>query len=142
MNPMRRIILFDGICNLCNRSVQFVIRRDRQKIFQLASLQSRSAQKLLEDCGADASILPDSIVLIEGDTVYFCSDAALRIGKVLPFPWSVIATAGFCIPRALRDPMYRWIARNRYRWFGKTDECMMPREADLDRFLVDDPSDS
>lgn len=135
---MRRIVLFDGVCNLCNRSVQFVIRRDRQKIFQLAPLQSRSAQKLLEECGVDPSTLPDSIVLVEGDSVYCRSEAALRIGRVLPFPWSALATLAIWIPRGVRDPVYRWIARNRYRWFGKQDECMIPQEGDLDRFLVDD----
>lgn len=142
MHLMKPIILFDGVCNLCNRSVQFVIRRDPKKKFQLASLQSESARTLLIGAGTDPTTLPDSIVLLEGDTVYVRSDAILHIGKALSFPWSAMATAVLWIPRGLRDSAYQWIARNRYRWFGKRNECMVPQEADLDRFLTDDTDTS
>ena len=136
---MRRIILFDGICNLCNGSVQFVIQRDPQKLFRLAALQSSSAQRLLTECGVDPSSLPDSLILVEDHTVYVRSDAVLRIGRALPFPWSMLAAAGLWIPRILREPVYQWVARNRYRWFGRRETCRMPQEGDLDRFLTDDP---
>lgn len=139
---MRRIILFDGVCNLCNRSVQFVIQRDPQKVFRLASLQSPSAHMLLKECGVDPSSLPDSLILIEDHTVYFQSDAVLRIGKALPFPLPVLAAAGLWIPPVLRESAYRWVARNRYKWFGRRETCRMPQEDDLDRFLIEDAGSS
>jgi predicted DCC family thiol-disulfide oxidoreductase YuxK len=127
------ILLFDGVCNLCNASVQFVLKRDRQGQFRFASLQSEAAQELLRQFPeAPAGI--NTVVLIENGQLYTKSDAALRAAKRLPGPWPLLY--GFILlPRPLRNLVYDWIARNRYRWFGKEDQCMLPRPEWKDRFL-------
>lgn len=128
------IILFDGVCNLCNASVQFVIRHDPQARFKFAALQSATAEKLLQNCSFDRSSL-DSVILVEDGHVYIESDAALRIARKLGGGWSLLA--GFSIvPRPIRDAVYRFIARNRYRWFGKQESCMMPTPDLRARFLA------
>lgn len=130
---MASVILFDGVCNLCNGFVQFVIARDPGARFQFASLQSAAAARLLDNRRTTTQ-LPDSIVLVEGDRITTESAAALRILGALGFPWSV-AGVFVLVPRPVRDLVYRWVARNRYRWFGRRDVCMMPT-ADLQaRFL-------
>lgn len=127
------ILLFDGVCNLCNASVQFVLKRDRQGQFRFASLQSEAAQELLRQFPeAPAGI--NTVVLIENGQLYTKSDAALRAAKRLPGLWPVLY--GFILlPRPLRNLAYDWIARNRYRWFGKEDQCMLPRPEWKERFL-------
>ena len=128
------IILFDGVCNLCNASVQFVIRHDPQARFKFAALQSATAEKLLQNCAVDRASL-DSVILVEDGHVYIESDAALRIARKLGSGWSLFA--GFSIvPRPIRDAVYRFIARNRYRWFGKQESCMMPTPDLRARFLA------
>ena len=128
------IILFDGVCNLCNASVQFVIRHDPQARFKFAALQSATAEKLLQNCAFDRASL-DSVILVEDGRVYIESDAALRIARKLGGAWSLFA--GFSIvPRPIRDAVYRFIARNRYRWFGKQESCMMPTPDLRARFLA------
>ena len=127
------VILFDGVCNLCNGSVQFVIKRDRQKYFRFASLQSDSAIRVLSEY-ADFATVPDSIVLIEDHRVWVKSAAILRIARHLRFPWPA-AYAFTAIPRPLRDWVYDLVARHRYRWFGRKDYCMVPTPELQDRFL-------
>jgi len=128
------IILFDGVCNLCNASVQFVIRHDPQARFKFAALQSATAEKLLQNCAFDRASL-DSVILVEDGRVYIESDAALRIARKLGGGWWLLA--GFSIvPRPIRDAVYRFIARNRYRWFGKQESCMMPTPDLRARFLA------
>lgn len=128
------IILFDGVCNLCNASVQFVIRHDPQARFKFAALQSATAEKLLQNCAFDRASL-DSVILVEDGHVYIESDAALRIARKLGGGWWLLA--GFSIvPRPIRDAVYRFIARNRYRWFGKQESCMMPTPDLRARFLA------
>jgi predicted DCC family thiol-disulfide oxidoreductase YuxK len=126
------VILFDGVCNLCNSSIQFVIRRDPQARFSFAPLQSVAADSLLKSTGA--APLPDSIVLVQRGRVYTQSGAVLRIARGLRGLWP-LAYAFIVIPRPLRDLVYRLIARNRYRWFGKREACMMPTEEIRARFL-------
>jgi len=125
--------LFDGLCNLCSGSVQFVVRRDPAGRFQFAPLQSPTAQRVLQEHGVTAS-LPDSIVLVEDGQVFTRSPAALRIARRLPFPWPLLAVF-IAVPRPLRDGIYSLAARYRYRWFGKLDRCMMPSPALRSRFL-------
>jgi predicted DCC family thiol-disulfide oxidoreductase YuxK len=127
------VVLFDGVCNLCNSSVQFIIARDPSARFRFATLQSPTAQRLIEESGA-GSPLPDSIVLLENGKLYTRSTAALRIARRLQFPWPLLY-AWIVVPRLLRDVAYDWIARNRYRWFGKRDACMMPTPELRARFL-------
>ena len=131
---MSATILFDGVCNLCNGFVQFVIARDPGARFRFAALQSAAAASLLREAGVTAP-LPDSIVLLEGARLHFRSDAALRILRGLRFPWSL--AFGFVIlPRFIRDRVYDIIAAHRYRWFGRRESCMVPT-ADLKRRFID-----
>lgn len=135
-------ILFDGVCNLCNASVQWVIERDPEGVFTLAALQSEAARSLLSASGISPERLPDSIVLVDEDGVHVRSEAALRIGRRLGFPYNLVAL-GRVAPRPLRDAAYRFIARNRYRWFGRRDTCMMPDSDVASRFLdADEPRDT
>ena len=130
MNPT---ILFDGLCNLCQGSVQFILKRDKAERFRFASLQSEAAKRLLQDF-PEAPRDIGTILLLENGRLYSRSTAALRIAKGLSGLWPLFY--GFIIlPRWLRDPVYNFIARNRYRWFGKRDSCMIPTPELRDRFL-------
>jgi predicted DCC family thiol-disulfide oxidoreductase YuxK len=127
------IVLFDGVCNLCNGAVAFIIARDRRAQFGFASLQSDAGRRLLRELnGGDA--LPDTFVLVEEGRMFTQSTAALRIAQRLGFPWSLAALLTV-LPRAIRDRAYRVVARNRYRWFGKRETCMMPTPDLRRRFL-------
>jgi predicted DCC family thiol-disulfide oxidoreductase YuxK len=126
------VILFDGVCNLCNGSIQFIIERDPGRHFQFAPLQSQAASRLL--ASAAPQPLPDSMVLVEDGRLWTRSTAALRIARRLRFPWPA-AYAMIVIPRPLRDWIYNLVARNRYRWFGKREACMVPTPALRARFL-------
>jgi predicted DCC family thiol-disulfide oxidoreductase YuxK len=130
------VVLFDGECNLCNGYVQFILRRDKAKRFRFASLQSPVAQRLLKESGRKWEELPDSIVLVEGGKVYVKSTAALRIAKGLGGLWPVLSVF-LIVPTALRNMIYDWIARNRYKWFGKREECMLPTVETKERFLIE-----
>lgn len=126
------IILFDGVCNLCNNSVQFIIRHDKDAYFKFASLQSDFGGRLKE-----AKQIPndvDSIILVENGKVYMQSSAILRIARHLDGAWK-LAAAALIIPRPIRDLIYRYVARNRYRWFGRQDQCMLPSPDLKERFL-------
>lgn len=127
------IVLFDGVCNLCNHSVNFIIDRDPDGYFKMAALQDEAVQPLLARFGLSSNYL-DSIVLIERGTCYRESTAALRIARRLRGRWP-LCYAFIVIPRPLRDLVYGWIARNRYRWFGKQDTCRLPTPELRMRFL-------
>lgn len=127
------VILFDGVCNFCNSSVQFIIRRDPAGRFRFAALQSDAARQLLTGRGIDTHEL-DSIVLIDNGRGYTESTAALRIARRLK-GWPKLAAPLMIIPRPLRDEVYRWLARHRYRWFGKRESCMLPTPNVRQRFL-------
>lgn len=127
------VILFDGVCNLCNGSVQYVIRHDRYAIFKFASLQSDSGQQLLHKYHLPQSNF-NSFVLIQDDKAYTRSTAALKVAAKLS--GIVKLLYGFIIvPAFIRDAVYNFIARNRYKWFGKKDTCMIPTPALKSRFL-------
>jgi prepilin-type processing-associated H-X9-DG protein len=123
------VVFFDGVCHLCQATVRFIIARDAKASFHFASLQSAVARDKL---GAWHG--PDSVVLLEGDRVSIESTAALRIARKLRFPWSM-AYAFIIVPRPLRDVVYRFIAKRRYRWFGKDDACWLPTPELRKRFL-------
>jgi predicted DCC family thiol-disulfide oxidoreductase YuxK len=130
--PGERILLFDGVCNLCNGWVRFVIRNDPLSRVRFAPLQSETGQWLLA-----AHRLPltgESLVLIEEGKAFTASDAALRVARSLAAPWPIFALF-LAVPRPIRDAVYRWVARNRYRWFGRRDECMVPTPEQRRRFL-------
>ena len=130
----QKIILFDGVCNLCNRSVNFILQREKEPIFQFASIQSESGQKLLAWCGLPKDY-SEAVVLIDRGKVYLGSTAALKIGQQLSFPWSLLSSAGFLVPTFIRDWVYKQIATHRYQWFGKRNVCMIPTENLRARFL-------
>jgi predicted DCC family thiol-disulfide oxidoreductase YuxK len=127
------VVLFDGVCNLCNHSVQFIVAHDPGLYFRFAALESPAAQRELSGCGFSGS-LPDSVVLIEGGRVFTRSSAALRIARRLRFPWPALYVL-MVAPASLRDFLYDWVARNRYRWFGRRDECLLPTPELRARFL-------
>jgi predicted DCC family thiol-disulfide oxidoreductase YuxK len=118
------IVLFDGVCNLCNGAVNFVIDRDPRGRFLFAALQSEAARPLISRVGLPEGWL-GGLVLIEGDAFYVGSTAILRIAKQLGGGWPLLYSL-IVIPRPVRDAIYGWIIRRRYRWFGKRDSCRVP----------------
>jgi len=132
-DPTHPIVLFDGVCNLCSSSVQFIIKRDPEGRFRFASLQSPLGEELLTRFGINRGVT-DSVILVEGDHYYQESDAALRVARGLKGAWKALAVLR-AIPRPLRDAAYRLIARNRYRWFGKQETCWLPTPELRGRFL-------
>ena len=132
---MTSVVLFDGVCNLCNGFVQFVIRRDPAGRFQFAALESPAARRLLRDVNVSNQLI-DSVVLVEDGRAFTRSAAALRIVCKLTFPWP-LAYALIIVPRILRDWGYAVVARNRYCWFGRRDTCMVPTPELRARFLSD-----
>lgn len=133
MADSQSIVLFDGVCNLCNGAVTFLIRNDKNDRFRFAALQSEMGVDLTTKYGIDTQEV-DSIVLIENDKAYVRSDAALRIAKRMSGAYPLLYVF-VIIPRFLRDPIYKWVARNRYRWFGKKDQCMIPTPELKAKFL-------
>ena len=130
----KKIILFDGVCNLCNDSVQFIIERDKSDVFRFASLQSEVGQKLTTERGIDPEAM-DSIILIEPGIAYYeKSTAALEISKHLTGGYSLLRYFSF-LPEGFRNGVYDIIAKNRYKWFGKKDECMIPTPELKAKFL-------
>jgi predicted DCC family thiol-disulfide oxidoreductase YuxK len=128
-----KIILFDGVCNLCNASVIFILNQEKSPIFKFASIQSEAGRELLDWCGLPSDYA-EAVILIDGGKVYPGSTAALKTGQVLKFPWSVLSYAGFIVPRVVRDRVYNQIAKHRYQWFGKRHVCMVPTEELQSRF--------
>ena len=127
------ILLFDGVCNLCVAGIQFIIKRDSKKIFRFASLQSQAGQNLLKKFNLPRGDL-DTMILVEGESCYVKSVAGLHIAQRLPFPWPLISVLRM-IPEFIRDALYTYIAKNRYRWFGKKNACLIPTENVQERFL-------
>jgi predicted DCC family thiol-disulfide oxidoreductase YuxK len=128
------VVLFDGVCNLCNGTIRFIIARDPQAYFQFAALSSPAADRLLATAAGVPNPLPDTVVLIDGGRAFTRSDAALRIARHLRFPWPVLYGL-VIVPRPVRDAIYDAIARRRYRWFGRREACMVPAPRVRDRFL-------
>ena len=127
------IVLFDGVCNLCNGAVQFIIKHDPQNNFQFAALQSDAGQKLLKEFSLPLEVF-NSFVLIENNKAYTKSDAALKVARRLKGPVRLLY--GFIIvPVFIRNAVYRFIAANRYKWFGKKESCMIPTPALRAKFL-------
>jgi len=127
------IVLFDGVCNFCNSTVNFLLRRDRSGVLRFAALQSEAGKKLLAQTGLRDHDL-DSMVLIEGDEVTVKSTAALRAARRLPGLWFMTGIL-LLVPRRLRDRCYDAFAARRYRWFGKREACIVPTAEMRSRFL-------
>ncbi len=130
----QKIILFDGVCNLCNGSVIFILQRERRSSFKFASIQSEAGKELLNWCGLPVDY-NQAVILIDTGKTYLGSTAALKIGQTLKFPWSLLSSAGFIVPKFIRDWIYNQIATHRYQWFGQRDVCMVPTESLKTRFL-------
>ena len=132
--PNKKIILFDGVCNLCNSSVQFVIKQDSRDVFRFVALQSDLGQDILKHIGIDSKHI-DSIILYEpGIAYYYKSDAALEIAKNLG-GFFHFGTLFRIIPTGIRNQLYDYIAKNRYNWYGKMKNCMLPTPELKSKFL-------
>lgn len=129
----RTIVLFDGVCNLCNGLVNFLIRHDRHDRLRFGSLQSAEGKALLAAHGLADAV--DSLVAIEGGKSWVESEAVLVVCRKLPFPWRLAAVLRLC-PRRWRDALYRSIARRRYRWFGRRQACMVPTPEVQRKFIT------
>ena len=129
----KQLVLFDGVCNLCNGAVNFVIKRDPGNVFKFAPLQEKQGALLLKTHAIDIQKL-DSIVLIENENVYTKSSAALRIARKMSNLWPLFFVL-LIIPRFIRDGVYDFIAKNRYKWFGKKEQCMIPTLGLKEKFL-------
>ena len=127
------VIVFDGVCNLCNRWVRFLLPRDRSNVFQFAHCQSEYGGAVLERLGEKRDD-PSTVVLIDGDKVYVRSTAVLRVLSALGGPWKGMMLL-LLIPRPLRDMVYTFVASRRYRWFGRTEMCVLPQSGWQNRFL-------
>lgn len=128
-----RIVLFDGVCHLCQWSIQFIISHDPQGYFRFASLQSEIGKELLKSSGLSEQYV-SSVVLIENGRIHTGSTAALHIAKQLTFPWRMLYGL-IILPTFIREPIYKLIAKNRYRWFGRDVVCFMPTLEIKSRFL-------
>ena len=131
----KKIILFDGVCNLCDNAVQYMIKHDKKDVFRFVALQSDLGKEILNYLKVDTSKM-DSIILYEPGVAYFYkSDAALEIAKDLGsfLKWTIIFKI---IPSTLRNPIYDYVAKNRYKWYGKKDACMIPTPELKAKFLA------
>ncbi|MBP6688204.1 MAG: thiol-disulfide oxidoreductase DCC family protein [Lacibacter sp.] len=133
MNGAERLVLFDGVCNFCNFWIQFALKRDRLRKLKFGSLQGATAQQILPQHNIDPAILT-SVIFIEDGVAYRESTAALKVCKHLDGGWKLLY-AFIIIPAFLRDGIYKWIGRNRYKWFGKQESCMLPTPAQRARFV-------
>jgi predicted DCC family thiol-disulfide oxidoreductase YuxK len=127
------VILFDGVCNFCNGAINFVLKQDKKSVFRFAPLQSEAGRRLLQQYNLPTEEF-ESFVLIDQGKVYKKSNAALRVMNKLPWYWKESQIFRL-IPTIFRDAIYDFIARNRYKWFGKKDQCMVPTAEMRSRFL-------
>ncbi len=132
--PDKKIILFDGVCNLCDSSVQYIIKQDKKDVFRFVALQSELGEKILKHIGFDSS-KTDSVILYEPGIAYFTkAQAVLKIAK--EFGGWISLLAGFSIfPKSIQNLAYDFVAKNRYKWYGKNESCMMPNEEISRKFL-------
>ncbi|ETT60250.1 MULTISPECIES: thiol-disulfide oxidoreductase DCC family protein [Paenibacillus] len=129
----KSIVLIDGVCHLCQGVVRFIIPRDPEAKFLFAPLQNEIAANLMKESGLQPGQL-NTVILLENGVYYTESAAVLRIARKLRFPWPA-AYAFILVPRPLRNALYRYVAKNRYRWFGRDEQCMLPTPEIKRRFL-------
>lgn len=127
------IVLFDGICNLCNYAVDFIITRDKKNKFKVGALQEIASKNILKDYQINEEYL-DSLVFIHKDKVFYKSRAALEIARNIGGIWPLLYIF-IIIPAFMRNPIYDWIAKNRYKWFGKKETCRLPTNEEKRKFL-------
>jgi len=129
---MNNLILFDGECNFCDHSVQFIIKHDKQALYRFASIQSNVGQEIIKKYHVPTNI--DSLILLEKDRCYYKSSAALKICRNLKGGWKTLYGL-LLVPKPIRDYLYTIVARNRYKWFGKKDACILPSPEIRKKFL-------
>ncbi len=134
MSDSGPILVFDGVCVLCSRSVQFVLRHDREKRFRFATTQSPTGMRLMAANGLDAS-KPASVLLVENGRAFIESAALIRVLRSFGGVWPLLAGMLWIVPKPLRDAVYRAIAKRRYRWFGQRETCYLPDASEAARFL-------
>lgn len=127
------VVLFDGVCNLCSGSVRFIIDRDPGGVFKFTPLQSETSKSILDRLGLPTDSL-DTFILVEDGKCYVRSEAALKVARRLGGAWALLYIF-VIIPRPIRDYLYGTVARHRYEWFGKREQCMVPEPGDQERFL-------
>jgi len=130
------LVLFDGVCNLCESTVQFIVRHDRRALFRFAPLQSTTAQKILAGNEYEDGEL-SSVLLVSGGRIYRKSRAALRIARQLDSAWPLFYYLFFWVPPFIADLVYDFIGSHRYKWFGKKDVCWIPDDKLRRRFIDD-----
>jgi predicted DCC family thiol-disulfide oxidoreductase YuxK len=130
---MQAVIFFDGVCNLCNGAIQFIIKRDKQETFRFSALQSNYAKEILPNYFSTTK-QTDSIILLQNGKIYQQSTAALKIARRLSGLWPAVYIF-IIVPKFIRDAVYHYIAKNRYRWFGKQESCWVPTPELKDKFL-------
>lgn len=134
LNSEHPIILFDGVCNFCNGAINFVLKQDKKKIFRFATLQSEAGQKILQQYHLATNDF-ESFILIDKDKIYKKSSATLRVLNQLPWHWKELQIF-WIVPVFIRNAIYDFIAKNRYKWFGQKDQCMIPTAEMKSRFIV------
>lgn len=130
----KQLILFDGVCNLCNNSIQYIIKRDHDNVFKFAPLQSEIAKQLVNDYKLNTDDIDSILLYIPGKGVYKQSTAALKIASKLSFPTKLLPIF-FIIPPFIRNAVYNYIAKNRYKWYGKQEQCMIPTPELKEKFI-------
>ena len=126
------VVIFDGVCNLCNSTILFILRHDKRRVFSFSSLQSNYSKLLMAE--SELSGFPDSVILCENGEMYACSEAIIRIAEILGGFYG-LAVVFRIIPKSIRDALYNFIAGHRYQWFGKRESCMIPDLRLSNRFL-------
>lgn len=133
MEHANRLVLFDGVCNFCNFWIQFALKRDKKGKLKFGSLQGSTAHEILPKYNIDPAVLT-SVIFIEDGVVYRESTAALKVCRHLDGAWKLLY-ALIIIPAFIRDGIYKWVGRNRYKWFGKQESCMLPTPEQRARFV-------
>lgn len=130
----KKIILFDGVCNLCDKTVQIIIKKDSNDVFRFVALQSELGEKIIKHIGIDRRKTDSIILYIPGSAYYYKSQAALKIAKDIGGIYKFLSLFEY-FPTKLADSIYDYIAKNRYKWYGKKDQCMIPTKEMLNKFL-------
>lgn len=134
MNSHKPIIVFDGVCNFCNWWVDFILKRDSKGKFLFTANQEPAGKLILETNNIESFGDPQSVYLYHKGKLYHYSTAAIKVASMLKFPWN-IAGVLLIFPRFMRDWIYKWVAKNRYKWFGKAEACRLPQPGEAERFL-------
>ncbi|MFN5090637.1 MAG: thiol-disulfide oxidoreductase DCC family protein [Bacteroidota bacterium] len=119
-------LYYDGVCNLCHFSVQWIIKRDQRKIFRYENLQSEAGQNIIKQI-SPSMLSSDSVILVMDGQIFLYSDASLAVLKKLGGIYTLLGRIGFLLPLSFRNTIYRFIAKNRYKWFGKKTDCILPQ---------------